>query len=285
VIGSAQAAGQVKWIARPGLDLAAFAFFGRNLFYSTSVAAALIMLGVLAWSVAWREAAFMTTIAVVPVAVVWLVSQGPYSYFFPRYLLLTVGAWAILAGLALSRSGLDLKIAIAGVCVIAILGGGDQQVIRAPGAHNWPSYPVGHGGSYLGYAQAAQIIAATARPGDGIVYQSQEGQATWLMIDYGLQYYLAGDMRHGNPVPRELFIAETSAQAAALSAVPCQQPAACLGAEPRIWVVGIANARSPYQVITPAQAALLRQHYRPSYLRHVPGLTVFLLVREPGTVS
>ncbi len=125
VIGSAQAHEQVKWIPRPGLDLTAFAFFGRNLFYSTSVAAALIVLAVLAWAVAWRQAAFLTAIAVAPVAVVWVISQGPYSYFFPRYLLLTVGAWAILAGIRLSR--LDVRVAAAAVLVIAALGAGDQQ--------------------------------------------------------------------------------------------------------------------------------------------------------------
>ena len=211
VLGSAQAADQVKWIPRPGLDLAAFSFFGRNLFYSTSVAAALIVLALLAWAVAQQQAAFVTAVAVLPVAAVWLASQGPYSYFFPRYLLLTVGAWAILAGIALSR--LDPKIAVAGLAVIAVLGAGDQQVIRAPGAHNWTTYPVGEGGSYLGYSQAAQVVARSARPGDGIVYQSQKDEDRWLMIGYGLQYYLAQDLRPGTPLPRQLFIAETGAQA------------------------------------------------------------------------
>ena len=106
----------------------------------------------------------MTAIAVLPVAATWLASQGPYSYFFPRYLLLTVGAWAVMAGIALSR--LDLKIAAAGLAMIAILGAGDQQVIRAPGAHDWSIYPVGRGGSYHGYAQAAQVVAGQVRPGD-----------------------------------------------------------------------------------------------------------------------
>jgi mannosyltransferase len=278
VLGSAQAADQVKWIPRPGLDLAAFSFFGRNLFYSTSVAAALIVLAVLAWAVAWQQAAFMTAIAVLPVAVVWLASQGPYSYFFPRYLLLTAGAWAVLAGIALSR--LDLKIAVAGLAVIAILGAGDQQVIRAPGAHNWTTYPVGRGGSYEGYAQAAQVIARQARPGDGIVYQSQAGGQGWQMIGYGLRYYLARDLRPGTPLPRQLFIAETGAQAGGLYPLPCEQPAACLGAEPRIWIVASGSPRSPYDAVTRAQAALLQPHYRLSAVRRAPSLTVFLLVRD-----
>jgi mannosyltransferase len=275
--GSAQAGNQIGWIPRPGLDLTDFAFFGRNLFYSTSVAAALIILAILAWAVAWREAAFMTAIAVVPVAAVWLVSQGSYSYFFPRYLLFTVGAWAILAGIGLSR--LDARIAAAAVLVIAILGAGDQQVIREPGAHSWPSYPVGSGGSYLDYAGAATFVAGHAKPGDGIVYQ---GPQSWLMIGYGLQYYLARDMRNGVPVPRELFIAETAAQAATLYPVPCKHPAACMGAEPRIWIVGSGYQKSPYQAVTRAQAALLRPRYRLSLVKRVQSLTVFLLTRTPA---
>ena len=277
VLGSAQAAEQVTWIPRPGLDLAAFSFFGRNLSYSTSVATALIVLALLAWAVAWQQAAFMTAIAVLPVAATWLASQGPYSYFFPRYLLLTVGAWAVLAGIALSR--LDLKIAVAGLAVIAILGAGDQQVIRAPGAHNWTTYPVGRGGSYEGYAQAAQVVARQARAGDGIVYQSQAGAQRWLMIGYGLQYYLARDLRPGTSAPRQLFIAETGAQAGGLYPLPCQHPAGCLGAEPRIWIVASGSPRSPFSAVTRAQAALLRPHYRLSEVRDAPSLTVFLLVR------
>jgi mannosyltransferase len=277
VLGSAQAADQVKWIPRPGLDLTAFSVFGRNLFYSTSVAAALIVLAILAWALAWRVAAFATAIAVLPVAAVWLVSQGPYSYFFARYLLLTVGAWAILAGIALSR--LDLKMAAAGLAVVAVLGAGDQQVIRTTGAHSWPTYPVGAGGSYLGYAQAAQVVAHSARPGDGIVYQSQQDVTNWLAIGYGVQYYLAGDLRPGIPQPRQLFIAETGAQADTLYPVLCHHPAACLGSEPRIWVVASGYDRSPYSAMSRNQAALLRPHYRLSEVRHVPSLTVFLLVR------
>ena len=284
VIGSAQAGAQVAWIPRPGLDLSTFAFFARNLCYSTSVAASLIVLAVFAWAVAWRQAAFVTVIAVVPVIAVWLVSQGPHSYFFPRYLLLTVGAWAILAGIAVSR--LDVRVAAAAVLVIAILGAGDQQVVRERGAHSWASYPVGVGGSYLDYAGAAAAVARGAQAGDAIVYPDQPSQETWLMTDYGLEYYLARDLRRGVPLPRQLFIAETSAQAGSLYPVPCAHLAACLGQEPRIWIVGNGDLANPYQAVTAAEAALLRPHYRFSYRRHVPGLTVFLLVRTSsrGTI-
>ncbi len=280
VAGSAQAGNQIAWIPRPGLDLTDFAFFGRNLFYSTSVAAVLIILAVLAWAVAWREAAFMTAIAVAPVAAVWLVSQGPYSFFFPRYLLFTVGAWTILAGIGLSR--LDARIAAASVLIIAVLAAGNQQVIREPGAHSWPSYPVGYGGSYLDYAAAASFVARQAKAGDGIVYQGREHQQSWLMIGYGLQYYLARDMPNGVPVPHDLFIAETAAKAGTLYPVPCKHPAACMEGQARIWIIGGGYEKSPYEAITPAQATLLRPHYRLSLVKHVPSLTVFLLTRVPA---
>ncbi len=276
VIGSAQAADQVSWIPRPGLDLDAFSFFGRNLFYSTSVAAAVIVLAVLAWAVARRETAFATAMAILPVAVVWLVSQGPHSYFFARYLLLTVGAWAILAGIALSR--LDVRIAVAAICVIAILGAGDQQVIRSPGAHSWPSYPAGSGGSYLDYAGAAAVIARQARTGDGIVYQFK-GRSQPMLIGTGVEYYLGRDLPPGTPLPRELFTQETAVQADALYAVQCRHPAVCAGQQPRIWIVGWRDLTNPYDALTPAQATVLRPHYRLSFLAHVAGLTVFLLVR------
>jgi len=276
VIGWSQAADQVGWIPRPGLDLAAFSFFFGNLFYSASVAAALIVLAVLAWAVARREAAFATAVAVVPVAVVWLVSQGPHSYFFPRYLLLTVGTWAILAGIALSR--LDVRIAVAGLLAIAILGAGDQQAIRSAGAHSWPDYPVGSDGPYLDYAGAAAVIARQVRPGDGIVYQAM-GRARPMLIGTGVQYYLGRDLRPGAPVPRELFVRETAARADALYGVQCRRPALCAGQDPRIWVVGWRDIANPALAVTPAQADALRPHYRLAFVAHVEGLTVFLLVR------
>ena len=277
VAGATQANNQIAWILRPDLDLTDFAFFGRNLFYSTSVATALIILAILAWAVAWREAAFLTALAIGPVAAVWLASQGTYSYFFPRYLLFTVGAWAVLAGIGLSR--LDGRIAAVAVLVIAILSAGDQQVIRETGAHNWTYYPGGSGGYYMDYASAAAFVAPRVRAGDGIVYQGRENRDNWLMVGYGLQYYLARDMPNGMPVPHELFIARTAAQAGTLYPEPCQRPAACLGAEPRIWVIGVGRQTSPYQAVTPAQAAVLRPRYRLSLVKHQRSLTMFLLTR------
>ena len=105
------------------------------------------------------------------------------------------------------------------------------------------------------------------------------------MIGYGLQYYLARDMPNGVAVPHELFVAETAARAATLYPVPCKHPAACMGAEARIWIVGGGYEKSPYQAVTPAQAKLLKPLYRLSRVKHVQSLTVFLLTRAPAPAA
>ena len=60
---------------------------------------------------------------------------------------------------------------------------------------------------------------------------------------------------------------------------PCKQPSACLGAERRIWVVGVGRQTSPYQAVTPAQAAVPRPRYQLSLVKHQRSLTMFLLTR------
>jgi len=181
---------QVWWIRRPGLGLSALETFARDAFLSTSVAVAVIVVGLLAWAVNRRAAAFATAVAVLPVATVWLLSQGPHSYFTPRYLLFTVAAAALLAGIGLSR--IDVRLAAVGVLVIGVLGVGSQQAIRKPWGHaNWD------------YAGAAGIIAHTARSGDGIVYPRDNCYRN--MIGPALQYYLQQDKPHSAPALRDLF--------------------------------------------------------------------------------
>jgi len=275
VVSWHEESGQVGWILRPGLDLAVFSFFARNLFYSTSVAAALILLAILAWAVDRRAAAFATAFAVLPVATVWLVSQGPHAFFFPRYLLLTVAAWAMLAGVGLAR--VDVRVAAAVILALAVFGAGDQQVIRSPGAHNWAYYPVGTGVAYPDYAGAAAVIAREARAGDGIVYPA--GGQEWLMIGPGVQYYLERDLGRGGLAPHQLFLAGGVVQLHHLYPVFCKDPAACLGHDLRVWVVVSGDTRNPYEDVTSAQAAVLRSNYQARHRQYVPGLTVFLLVR------
>ena len=275
IVGLGQASSQVGWILRPGLSLSAFSFFGRNLFYSTSAAAALIIVAVLAWAVVPRAAAFATSVAIAPVVVVWAVSQGPVSYFFPRYLLLTVGAWALLAGLALSK--LDLRVAAAAVLVFGILGAGDQRVIREPGAHTWAAYPLNHGTGYWDFAGAARIVAAGLRPGDGVAYQV--GQVRWELIDDGVEYYLSRDLPAA-AMPREVFVSRSAAEAGSVYSTLCAHPARCLGDASRVWVLGSGHTRTPWRALQANEAAALKPDYRIASVRHVRGISIFLLTRD-----
>ncbi len=281
LVGLGQAGRQLDWLNRPGLTLSEFSFFGRDLFYSTSAAAALIIVAVFAWAVAWRAAAFATAIAVLPVAAVWMASQGPYSYFFPRYLLLTVGAWTLLAGIALSR--LDLRTAAAGVLVFGILGSGDQQAIRSLGAHNWAAYPLNSNTSYWDFAGAARYIAKHASPGDGIAYPGNPDR--WVMVDFGVEYYLTRDLPAGK-APRELFVAETAAKAGTLYSQLCVDSAACLGSTARMWVVDNGYTTNPYIQLPAGEAAAMRaDHFSLWKKKRLPDLTIYLLrraVRAPA---
>ena len=45
------------------------------------------------------------------------------------------------------------------------------------------------------------------------------------------------------------------------------------------WVIGVGRQESPYQAVTPAQAAVLRPRYRLSLVKHQRSLTMFLLTR------
>ncbi|HEX6527033.1 MAG TPA: glycosyltransferase family 39 protein [Streptosporangiaceae bacterium] len=274
LVGLGQAGVQLEWLFRPGLSLNTFGFFGRNLFYSTAAAAALIIVAVFAWAVAWRPAAAATSIAVLPVAMVWVISQGAHSYFFPRYLLFTVAAWALLAGIAFGK--LDVRLAAAVVLIFYVLGAGDQGVIREPGAHTWAEYPVNQNTDYWDFAGAARVVAQRAHPGDGIVYPGSP--IRWMMIDYGVWYYLEHDLPGGR-MPREVFVARTAAAAGTLYPIDCANPAVCLGRTSRVWMVNYGYLKRPYQDIPADQAAVLRAHYRVNLVRHMPSLTVFLLVR------
>jgi mannosyltransferase len=206
--------------------------------------------------------------------VVFLVSLGQHSFFFPRFLLTTVAAWAVLAGIGLAR--LELRAAAAFVLAVGLLGAGDQQAIRELGAHNWAFYPIGPSG-YPDFPGAARIIARDAKAGDGIAYP--DGGEGWQMLNLGVQYYLERDIGSAS-LPKPLFLDPSVSQIQHLYPVFCTTPTACLGNAPRVWVVIPGGAASPYGDPLTSQAAALRANYRVVSRHSVPSLTVFLLVRD-----
>jgi mannosyltransferase len=273
--GLRQAGGQISWIKRPGIGYY-FSAFGTNLFYSAGVAAGVLVLAVLAWASSaqfQRAIAMATALALLPVGAVWLISQSGVSYFDPRYLLFILAAFAVLAGSAVAAHGTPMTAAL--LIVLALLSAGDQRAIRLPIAHDWPSYPSRTTGFSVSYTGAAWLIAAHARAGDGIAYQGWPDN--WQMVAPGVRYYLTQYLHDAARMPRTIFVAATAAQADGLHPVPCRRPAACIGAEARVWVVGIGRAADPYRLLPAAEAAVLRARYEVREIAHADGLTVALL--------
>ncbi len=265
----------------------------QELFSSSHVAIAVLVLAVGSVAVAPRRAApwYCLAFAALPICAVWLASHGSSSYWIFRYLLFTVPAWALCAGLAVAAVADRLPrvrlssalqpgyaVTIAAVVVIGLLGIHDQSAIRQLEAHNAWAYPIQEAnGQPVDYPEAAAVIAARERPGDGIVFQV--GDQNHYQVDTSIAYYL-----RGKPMPRPVFQARTPAQAGSLQPAECSDPARCLAGTPRLWVVYVnrlpqGTYRSPFAAIPADEAAVLRAAgYQTQDLYRETGITVALLV-------
>ncbi|GAA1128729.1 hypothetical protein GCM10009663_77550 [Kitasatospora arboriphila] len=125
------------------------------------------------------------------------------------------------------------------------------------------------------YRGAARLVATGYAPGDALV--AVGGDLNWMMVGPAVSYYLPAGVR-----PRQLFVRESAAAAHDLFAVECPVPVTCVGDERRVWVVTIGTGDDPYERLPGEQARALRTAFVPAEVRHVPGLTVSLLVRRPA---
>ena len=262
-----------------------------QLFSSSHVAYAILLLALISVVLAPRRAEPWCALAcaAVPIVAVWVVSQGSESYWIFRYMLFTVPAWAVSAGLGVAaicerlpllrqREAGRYALAAVLVAAVAVAGFADQRAIRDPEAHNRWAYPlVVSNGEPVDYAGAANVLAGRQRPGDGIVYQVSDDNH--YQVDMSVAYYL-----RGKPIPRPVFQSKTPAQANSLQPVECAQPASCLTGTPRLWVVYVnhlvnaGSIRDPFAAIPPDEAAVLHAAgYQTQDLYAKDGITVALL--------
>jgi mannosyltransferase len=274
-----------------------------ELFASTPVAVAVILLAlasVLTLAGARQRvlAGYALAVGILPIVAVWLISQGPDSYWTFRYMLFTVPAWSVAAGLGVAVTAERMPrlrwprlrlprfapawrpgyaaVATALVVAVAALGAHDQLAIRKPLAHNLWAFPVTMAnGEPVDYRAAAAVIAANQRPGDGIVYQVDD--QNHYEVDAAIGYYL-----RGRPIPKAVFQAETPAQADALQPVECANPSTCLTGTPRIWLVYVdrltRNASNPFTAIPGNEETYLESRgYLTQTLYQEDGITVALL--------
>ncbi|MFG1919604.1 glycosyltransferase family 39 protein [Micromonospora sp. NPDC048898] len=268
--GMKQAGRQISWIP----DSSPWTVW-EQAYGSTLLAAAVTALAAIGLLTHLRRDAVARTVsatlvAVLPVPVILVASTGEINYFFSKYLLFLLPAWAVLAGSGLAVLRRTPLVA-AGLVVVAALSVPGQLAMRGEYSHSWYTYPQARAFEPLSYSQAARVIEAGYQPGDGLVV----GDVWWWLTEPGVRYYLPADIS-----PRNVFQARTAAQRNELFAADCADPASCLRDEPRLWLVQPTVTDTPMTGLSKKAAAVLGERYQLAQLTHVTGMTVALLQRR-----
>jgi len=128
------------------------------------------------------------------------------------------------------------------------------------------------------YQGAAAYIAANARPGDDIVFQTSD--SNHYQVDTAMEYYLRSKL----PLP--VFQSQTQVEANSLSPNSFVDPSAIFTGTPRVWVVFVDHlAPDPFSALPPAvspnpsEADVLQVYgYQVQSTWQEDGITVALLV-------
>ncbi|MGW2703693.1 glycosyltransferase family 39 protein [Streptomyces sp. NPDC001340] len=258
-LGRAQTVRQIYWIAKP--TAWSLVDIWPQLFYTGSCAGAMILLAMIAYRERRDAVVFCAVSAVAPVFLVWAVSHGQVSYFYFRYMLFTLPAFAVLAGAGLAAAARSRLMFTSAFVALALLTAPEQASMREPLAHYWSGGP--------DFAAAARTIQKYYVPGDAVVYPRMEEEA----IALGVRYYLPRDLKL-----RDVFLAESPVHRNDLAAAECPQPARCLRGEKRIWLVVRGDGTDPLNGLPTNQSTALRARYRLYGVERPSGLAVALLV-------
>ncbi|WP_436660065.1 glycosyltransferase family 39 protein [Micromonospora sp. URMC 103] len=210
-------------------------------------------------------------VAALPVPVILVASTGDINYFFSKYLLFLLPAWAVLAGAGIGALR-RVPLVAAALVLVAALAVPGQQALRAEFSHSWYTYPQARAFQPLAYSEAARLVAADYQPGDGMV----AGGPWWWMHGPGVRYYLPKDV-----TLRNVFEAQSAADRGELFGADCPEPARCLRDEPRIWVVLAEVTDAPLTGLPRKQSAALTERYDVVRVEHPRRMTVALLQRRP----
>ncbi|WP_198042287.1 glycosyltransferase family 39 protein [Kitasatospora azatica] len=265
-IGMHQQGRQLGWLAAPTIQYVGDAFW-PGLFGSswTSVTVMALAALPLAWPRGRRRTLDLYLLAMLPVGLVWLVSQSGSHYFLDRYLLFTLPFWVLLAASALA--GLRPRaVGLVGLAAVVLLAAPQQLQLRQPYARE-----------HFDAAKAAAVLAAGYRPGDGMALP--RGSFHWFFqVDTALGLYLPSQV-----APTDVFRAKSPAQQQGLYSAGCpdDQTLSCLAAAaaPRIWVVTVAEPSDPFAGLSEAEKAALTSQYRVRSVTEVPGMVLTLMER------
>jgi mannosyltransferase len=261
-LGGQQTA-QVAWIGAP--TSSSLTAYPATLLGSAVGAGMILALAVYAVSTR-HPTVLYTSWAVVPVVGLFAASQLT-ALWLPRYLLFTTPAWALLAGTALGRT--RLVRGITGLALVAAIGVSAQVTVRKPDGHLQAT------------REAAALISTQMRPGDAIVYSSQDSGATV----YGtsdrvgrdlVARYIPADRR-----PADVLQVVPQRTAGRVAAVECTDAPRCLRNRPRIWVQRLGHQSDPLHNLGGTKGAVLGSRYYVSRVWYPTGLTVALALPKP----
>ncbi|OLE29413.1 MAG: hypothetical protein AUG44_04275 [Actinobacteria bacterium 13_1_20CM_3_71_11] len=247
---------QVAWIPHPTRH--SLMVFPQDLVGVFAIGILLIVLAMFSLPLR-RPTAMYTAWAVLPLLGLFAAGQVT-PLFLPRYLMFTLPAWALLAGVALGRA--HLAVAIAGVLAIAALAVPAQIAVRAPDGHGEAT------------RQMALTIAGQSQPGDAVVYGMTDDGGSWVGRD-SVNHYISADRR-----PRDVLMTVPSRTSGNLAAQECAEVARCLGDTPRIWVVRLGYRADPLRGLDGQKEPALRDGYELAQTWHFTGLTLALVTRR-----
>jgi mannosyltransferase len=224
---------QVPWIDE--LSWRRAAELPATLFSSPLVAGAVIVLALLAASRHGGAGALCLAIALLPVAVLTLISVE-VPLLVGRYLLYTVVGWVLLAGAALARAG--IRESATALAVLLVLGTPAQWEIRSATKNHQPDYRT-----------MAQIMEGNMRAGDAVVMPRDRG---WR-LRMALQVYLPPSSR-----PEDVLETAGPAATGTFDGVQCEN-ATCLGDPPRIWLGCLRQCDEPLSSYETGVSPALRE--------------------------
>jgi mannosyltransferase len=246
---------QVSYIPHVGLQ--AVGPYGTVVLGSVGLLVVLGLLGLFALPLR-KPAVLFTAWVVVPAVGLLLVSLA-FSLFLPRYLIFTLPGWALLAGCALTRA--PTALAAGTLVLVAALGMPAQLAQRQQDGHDEAT------------RGAADIIAADSRPGDVIVYASNEARGGWTARDL-VAHYVPADRR-----PADRLMVRPQRTDDQILAGECADVAHCLGHPRRVWVLRMGRPTDPLVGLGTGKEKVLRTGYRVDRVWHLRNVTVALMVR------
>jgi mannosyltransferase len=250
---------QVAWIPQPTRH--SLMEFPQELVGVAALGILLIVLAMFSLPLR-RPTAMYTAWAVLPLFALFAVGQVQ-PLFLPRYLMFTLPAWALLAGVALGRG--HVAVAVVGVLAIAALAVPGQLAVRAPDGHGEAT------------RELALTIASGSQPGDGVVYGMSDDGGNWVGRDTVIHYVPAGQR------PKDVLATQPERTGGQLAALECPEVAKCLGDTPRIWVVRLGYRADPLRGLDGEKEAALRQRYDVDTTWHFTGLTLALITRKTAS--